>query len=243
MDTLIIAHRGASALAAHENTLEAFDIAISLGCEYAEFDIRSTKDKELIVFHNEDIHGKMINDLTYAELCDITKSDEYRVPLLQEVLFQCAGRIKLDIELKEVGYENRVIAMVKKLFSNEEFQIKSFWDTAVARTKCYDASIRAGLLLGLKDAGTQRRFNEYFPARRISACGADFISPHYKLVTKDFIKRMQKIGMDLYVWTVNNEAMIERLLSVPVRGIITDMPDKALEIRSELCGSETIENE
>ena len=48
MMTAIIAHRGASALATHENTLEAFQIAINLQADFAEFDIRRTKDHQLI---------------------------------------------------------------------------------------------------------------------------------------------------------------------------------------------------
>ena len=46
MMTVIIAHRGASALATHENTLEAFQIAINLQADFAEFDIRRTKDHQ-----------------------------------------------------------------------------------------------------------------------------------------------------------------------------------------------------
>ncbi|MBQ8413394.1 MAG: glycerophosphodiester phosphodiesterase, partial [Lachnospiraceae bacterium] len=38
MKPVIIAHRGASALARHENSLEAFQIAIDLGSDYVEFD-------------------------------------------------------------------------------------------------------------------------------------------------------------------------------------------------------------
>ena len=52
----IIAHRGASALAEHENTLESFEIAIDLECDMAEFDIRKTKDGKLIVFHDSCIY-------------------------------------------------------------------------------------------------------------------------------------------------------------------------------------------
>ena len=57
MMTAIIAHRGASALATHENTLEAFQIAINMQADFAEFDIRQTKDHQLIVFHNPDLNG------------------------------------------------------------------------------------------------------------------------------------------------------------------------------------------
>ena len=47
-ETMVIAHRGASALAPHENTLEAFQIAIDLKADMVEFDVRKTSDNILI---------------------------------------------------------------------------------------------------------------------------------------------------------------------------------------------------
>ena len=108
MMTAIIAHRGASALATHENTLEAFQIAINLQADFAEFDIRRTKDHQLIAFHNPDLNGTDIRQLTYDEICRITGAHGYRVPLLQEVLALCSGKMKLAIELKDTGYEQKI---------------------------------------------------------------------------------------------------------------------------------------
>ena len=57
-ETMVIAHRGASALAPHENTLEAFQIAIDLKADMVEFDVRKTSDNILIVFHDGTIDGR-----------------------------------------------------------------------------------------------------------------------------------------------------------------------------------------
>ena len=59
-ETMVIAHRGASALAPHENTLEAFQIAIDLKADMVEFDVRKTSDNILIVFHDGTIDGRKI---------------------------------------------------------------------------------------------------------------------------------------------------------------------------------------
>ena len=108
-ETMVIAHRGASALAPHENTLEAFQIAIDLKADMVEFDVRKTSDNILIVFHDETIDGRKIGDMTYNRINDIASKEGYRVPTLDEVLELCSGKICLDIELKESGYERRVI--------------------------------------------------------------------------------------------------------------------------------------
>ena len=161
--TMVIAHRGASALAYHENTLEAFQIAIDLHVDMVEFDVRRTRDNVLIVYHDPAIDGHRIYEMTYNRINDIASRSGYRVPALEEVLDLCKGKIKLDIELKESGYERRVIDMVKQRYGYGEFSIKSFKDRVSYNVKAIDPKIRTGLLLGRENVGFGVRLNEYFP--------------------------------------------------------------------------------
>lgn len=223
--TMVIAHRGASALAYHENTLEAFQIAIDLHADMAEFDVRRTRDNVLIVYHDPAIDGHRIGDMTYNRINDIASRSGYRVPMLEEVLDLCRGKIKLDIELKESGYERQVVDMVKQRFGYGEFSIKSFKDRVSYNVKAIDPRIRTGLLLGRENAGLGVRLNEYFPGRRMKKCGADFISPHYLLCTREYIRRMQKKNIPLYVWTVNDRKVMKKLIRQGVTAIISDRPD------------------
>ncbi len=232
MNPVIIAHRGASALAQHENTLEAFKIAIKLKADYAEFDIRKTKDNHLIVFHDDEIDGKPISSLTYDKLFSITSKDNYRVPLLSEVLELCKGKIKLDIELKEPGYEKRVIDKVTRLYRYDEFMMKSFNDNVVKAIHDYDPCIKTGLLLGKKGGSIKNKLHEFFPMGRLAACNADFVSPYYKLATPGFIKRMKLHNKPIYVWTVNRARYMGRAIMNHVDGIITDVPNVGIKVRA-----------
>lgn len=234
MKPVIIAHRGASALALHENSLEAFQIAIDIQADYVEFDIRKTKDDYLIIFHDDSYEGHPVSSLTYSELCLLTSRKGLYPPLFSEVLSLCKGKIKLDIELKEAGFEQRVVEMTKAGFSYNDFLIKSFLDFIVLSVKKFDKNVRSGLLTGVKNAAFPTRIREYFPERRLRLCQADFISPHYKFVTKGFIRRMQHQKKDIYVWTLNNDVLIDTFLKKPVTGIITDYPDTALKKRAIL---------
>src|SRR3982751_167704 len=92
--TLIVAHRGASAIAP-ENSLEAFEAAIAVGADMVEFDVRSTADGVLVVVHDP------LPLVRYADLDPMP-------PRLEEVVATCAGRIALDVELKEAGMEREV---------------------------------------------------------------------------------------------------------------------------------------
>ena len=51
------------------------------------------------------------------------------------------------------------------------------------------------------------------------------ISPHYKLVTSDFVKQYHKANVKVIPWTVNNKAEIEQLKALKVDGIISDYPN------------------
>ncbi len=223
--TLAIAHRGASALAEHENTLESFQIAMDLGADMVEFDVRKTSDDALIVYHDPTIDGKRVRDLTYNRINDIARQDGYRVPKLVEVLDLCRGKIHLDIELKESGYERSVVTLVKERYGYNEFSIKSFKDKVPYNVKSIDPRIRTGLLLGKENAGLGVRLNEYFPARRLKRCKADFVSPHYLLCTREYVRRLKREGYPVFVWTVNDEKIMDRMLALHVDGIISDRPD------------------
>lgn len=231
MQTQIIAHRGASFLAQNDNTLEAFSLAIDIGADYVEFDIRRTRDHNLIVFHDDTIDNRKISDMTYEQLCRRTLAKGYKVPLLIDVLSLCKGKIKLDIELKEAGYEDSVISLVKQFFDYEDYMMKSFIDNAVAKIKAIDPGIRAGLLLGMANGSVRRRIHEYFPERRLHSCHADFVSPHYQIATPMFIHRMHLRRYKVYVWTINDAALIGKYISRGADGIITDKPDAGIFLR------------
>ncbi|MBE5932246.1 MAG: glycerophosphodiester phosphodiesterase [Lachnospiraceae bacterium] len=233
MRTAIIAHRGASKLAGTDNTIESFSLAISLGADYVEMDVRQTKDKKLIVFHDDVIDNTPIKFLTYDELNKKVSEKNYSVPLFEDVLKLCQGKIKLDIELKETGYEFKVLSLVKKYFSYDGFMIKSFLDTAVKKVELLDKKVNTGLLLGYKKADVKRRVNEFLPKRRLKLLDVDFVSPHYKLVTWDYMLRMRLMKKKVYVWTVNDQTIMKKLLKKNVDGIITDSPDLAISIRDE----------
>lgn len=147
------------------------------------------------------------------------------MPTLDEVLELCSGKICLDIELKESGYERRVIDLVKGRFGYGEFSIKSFKDKVSYNVKAIDPRIKTGLLVGKKKAKLGVRLNEYFPERRMRRCKADFISPNYLLCTKKFVKRMKRKHIPVYVWTVNDPHWMRRMCRLGVDAVITDRPD------------------
>lgn len=228
--TKIIAHRGASALAHRENTLEAFEIAIDYHADMVEFDIRKTKDNQLIVFHDATIQGKTIHELTYAQMNELAKTEDYRVPLLVEVLELCQGKIELDVELKEAGYEEKVIEELCQRYDYDKFSIKSFNPAVPKRVKELDSNILTGLLVGQKHKNPSKFVKQFFPEEKMRKCKADFISPYYKIaMAPGFLSRMRKNNWPVHVWTVNEKKTIDSFILKEVDGIITDHIDYILK--------------
>lgn len=224
--TLIVAHRGAKSLAKIENTIESFQIAIDLNIKMVEFDVRRTKDNQLIVFHNPSIKKKKISDITYSELCDITRKHGYEVPRLIDVLRLCQGKIQLDVELKECGYEKEVISLVTSYFSYNQFIVKSFSDQVVKEVKQLDPNIFTGLLIGREKATLIERLQEIYPIKRLKDTNADFVAAHYHLVTRFLIYLCKKHKYEIFVWTVNEDKIYKRLIKQRVTAIVTDYPQK-----------------
>jgi glycerophosphoryl diester phosphodiesterase len=235
--TIIIAHRGGAQLGEIENTIKAFQKSISLGIPMAELDVRRTKDQHLVCYHDELIDGKCLASLDYAELLQISRSKGFDIPLIEEILKICGKKIKLDVEIKEEGYEADLISLIKRYLNYSEFIIKSFNDKSVAKVKMLDPNIKTGLLLEgeyFNRLLSIRKISEIFPEYRILKTRVDFVSPHFDLLRLGFIWRMKLLKKDIYVWTVNEEEMLETLFRKNLDAVITDKPDLALKVIQRL---------
>lgn len=233
---LVIAHRGASA-GMIDNTLEAFERAIEVGSDMIEFDVRRTADDQLVTLHDAELAGRPVASLTRDEIARILG---HRPPSLAEVLDLAKERIGLDVELKEDDYVERVMAALATRDSAHETVVTSFLESVVARVKQLNPEIKAGLLLGLESPRPylRTRLSEAFPVRRVQACGADFVAMHQRLAELGALRRAHSADYPVFVWTVNDDDALRRFLADGrVRGVITDVPEKALALRTETRAS------
>ena len=235
-NTLVIAHRGAS-IYAKENTIESFGRAIDLGADMIEFDVRRAKDHRLIAFHDELLEGKPIKELTFEEILKTARSRGYCPATFEEVLQYASGKIKLDVEIKEEGYEKEVVELLSKYFKKDQFVITSFYDSCIKRVKDDHPDIQAGLILGRSNPKNfmLTRLSEFFPSRRCREAKADFWVPHWRLLRFGFLDRAKRENRPIFVWTVNEQKMIWKLLrDERIDAIITDRPDLAVALRQKM---------
>lgn len=83
---------------APENSLEAFQLAIEMGCDWIECDVRLSKSGELIVIHDP------IDDPAAPTLADVLALDRQRVGLMIELKVDCVAEV-----LPLVAGEERIV--------------------------------------------------------------------------------------------------------------------------------------
>ena len=202
--TLICAHRGASAQLP-DNSLAAFEAAIAVGADMIEADVRRLADNTLVLSHDPAPAG----------------STPVR---LDDLVHLAAGRIALDLELKEAGYEERVLHAVDP--RPPGLILTSFLPDVVARLRELDPAVTTGLVIGPGDHGRDL-------LGRAAECGAQLLCPHVSLVTDAL--RSTTSG-SAHAGGVDGERArcAGGMLRNPAVGcVITDVPGLALAVRAD----------
>ena len=197
-----------------------------------EFDVRRTRDGELIAFHNARVGDAPVSSLTRDA---IAAAGGVRPPLLTEVLEICSGRIRLDVELKEDGYVPEVMTALKAAMEAGQLIVTSFLPPVIAQVKDTFPEVKTGLLVG--DGGPvtdlPARLRELYPVTLARKVRADYIAPHYRLASLGVIRRAAAAGMQCLVWTVNDPGRIRKYAAdTRIAAIITDEAAQALAIVS-----------
>jgi glycerophosphoryl diester phosphodiesterase len=224
---MVIAHRGAwgrrTPGAPAENSLEAFEAAIALGADMVELDVRRTRDGQLIVFHDARVKTLPTSSLPYEAFTAKGRRSS-RPPRLAEVLELTRDRIALNLEIKEAGYTEQTVALLRR-FDPEHYLVSSFLDDVVREAKTLAPELRTGLLVG---AGFR-----WALATRAPAARADCLVIHRRVASAAALSAASAAGVPCVVWTINAPRTLDRYLSSDaVEGVITDRPALALERRA-----------
>jgi glycerophosphoryl diester phosphodiesterase len=219
-DALIVAHRGAWG-PAPQNSLDAFDAAVQLGCDAIELDVRRTVDGQLVVVHDARVRGQSVGRLAHDEVR--ARMQDGQAPSLDQVLEHVGGRITLDVELKESGYVERAMDLIAGRLQPDQYVVTSFQDSVLAAVKRCGTEARTGLLLGRR-----RRMREL--ELTVRHTGVDFLAPHFSLALPGLLDWAHDRGLASWVWTVNDPRLL-RLLQADhrVAAVITDRPERAID--------------
>jgi glycerophosphoryl diester phosphodiesterase len=222
-----IGHKGADHIAPG-NTPASFDAALAAGVDMIEFDILP---------EHMDGTGELFLAHDYKHIAG--------APTLAEGLAHLAGdafgALHLDVDLKLPGYEERVCDALRAAGLAERTLISTMEEISLPIVRASAPEIR----LGWSIPQVRRNYlanpitkplakggvlwaRRVFPARvaaKVRAGAIDAVMSHWALVTPGFARAIQAAGAELYVWTVDDLALLRRLEATPgVTGIISNDP-------------------
>lgn len=258
----VIAHKGASGVAP-ENTMAAFQKALKLEVDQIELDVRNTADEEIIVFHDDrldriarDSLGNPVtgdvHDYTLAELQQLDVGSWFdpefaneRIPTLKQVLDSVDGQCKVLIEIKHMDHPHyhdfaeKLVSIVKSENNGEDWIIlQSYEEDYLEEVHQLDSLIQTKALVVGEDSAPLIAF--YLETRvhlgraakeddRLSA-----INPDWTTLSPRRIFRMHARGYEVYAYPVNERDDMIKMLNAGVDGIITDFPNRLIELRNEI---------
>ncbi|MFZ2804745.1 MAG: glycerophosphodiester phosphodiesterase [Patescibacteria group bacterium] len=199
---LILAHRGFRVPGISENTVPAFQSAIENGADGVEFDLRLSKDDELVVVHDANLHriagdAHKIVELTADELSEITLRHGGTIPTLNDVTAQVHEPALLDMEVKTLDVTEDLIAKLKTSTGlRDRTIVSSFHAPILARVKTEVPDVRTLLLvarwpLPLRGSRFLRKIE------RLAPWGIAFRLP---LLTHRRIRKLRDLGYKIGAW-------------------------------------------
>ena len=230
---LIIAHRGASYYAL-ENSFEAYDLALTQGADYLEFDMQMTKDDVLIVEHDKKPvygDGREIKDYLYSEIQQLKRQNEFGISsilTLQQVLAQYPTTpLYIETKNRRSGVEATLLKELQLAdrLNDETLIIQSFSEESLRLLRMQNNSIQLFQLFTA--IGTSILTREQL--RQVSEY-ANGIIVHHQAVTESLVKLAHEENLKVHVYTVNKPSQMKKLIKQKVDGIITDRPDILYEL-------------
>lgn len=250
--TLVIAHRGGAGLWP-ENTLRAFDGAVALGADVLETDVRSTSDGALVLIHDAAVDRTTdgrgpVGAMKLAELkrldagfrwtADGGRTFPFRgqgltVPTLEEALEKFPG-VRFNIEpkqesptlvaplcrlLRERGATTRVVVASFRLSTIEEFR-RECPEVATAASPSEATDFLARYKTGVADS-----MSPPMQALQVPEHGLGMT-----VLTRGFVEAAHRRNLAVHAWTVNDEEAMRRIIATGVDGVMTDYPDRLLEV-------------
>jgi glycerophosphoryl diester phosphodiesterase len=205
-----IGHGGASALAP-ANTLASFDVALHVGVDMLEFDVRGWGG-ELVLAHT------------------ILRARRGANVRLQEALAHLGARrfadIGLNVDVKHLGCETALLEQLARSNLLARTLISSQVPEVLDRVRALEPRVRTGISIGGRVARLSRRWQDW-RAQVLNGLASrrwDALMAQHRLVDASLLAEVQSRGSRLYAWTVNERQAIASLRAMGVHGITTADP-------------------
>lgn len=249
---LVFAHRGGGGLYP-ENTLEAFEYSAKMGVDVLELDVHSTADGALVVLHDRTVSRTTngqgeVNKLTLAEVkkldagfhfsTDGGRTFPFRgkgvtIPTLEEIFDRLpAQTFNVEPKQAEPSIISPLCEIIRSRRKTDRVIVGSFRQTAMDefRRACPEVATSATpsevtKFLAMYKTGIASAYTPPMQALQIPQKLGSM-----QIVTKDFVETAHRLNLQVHVWTINETTDMKNLIDAGVDGIMTDYPDRLLEL-------------
>jgi glycerophosphoryl diester phosphodiesterase len=224
-ELFLYAHRGASA-DAPENTLAAFRRALIAGADGIELDVHLSADGVPVVIHDDalerttDGHGAVA-----AHPLDVLQSLDAGswfapqfagepLPTLEETLCLLAGRLRLNLEVKDTRAGMAVLELLRQ-FPQAEAVVSSFDHRLLARLRRVAPDLALAVLA---------ESDWHLALGRARTLRASAFHPRADLVSRSLLAACRALRLPVFAWTVDDPGEARRLVRLGVDGLFTNDP-------------------
>jgi len=236
-NNIVIAHRGAwKKNNFPQNSIASLREAFTLKCYGAEFDVHFTKDRVIVVNHDDDFKGMTIADSTYAELCRKLHTNGEYIPTLESYLKEGMkqNNMKLILEIKmgrtpkkTLALTDAVVKMVKSLNADAWVEYISFSYAALQRILQLDPASKTAFLAEPGEEVSLEKLKED------GILQADY---HYTIYKEGgWFKKADAPGITINAWTVNEEKDMRWLIAENADFITTNEPELLFDVINSTC--------
>eukprot|EP00026_Physarum_polycephalum_P009714 Phypoly_transcript_09848.p1 GENE.Phypoly_transcript_09848~~Phypoly_transcript_09848.p1 ORF type:complete len:325 (+),score=31.00 Phypoly_transcript_09848:94-1068(+) len=251
---IVLAHRGSRVLAP-ENTLLAFQNALDFGADVIEMDVQLTKDKALVIFHDDRVDrvtnsSGRVADFTVAELQQLDVGYKFthnngtsfpfrgkglHIPTPEEV-FETFPDAYFNIEIKNPDL--LAADLLYSAITNKNMQhhvvIGGRWCPCIrhfrqisANQKIRTSACEGEVIPFLLHAflHTSHVWYSFFYPLQAQLLQIPTASGPYRLDTVAVFSALKHLGQHVHYWVINDPKEMARLLELGADGIITDRPD------------------
>ncbi len=225
-----LAHRGAHGPGVCENSLAAFERAVSLGFRYVETDVHATADGTLLAFHDETLdrvtdRSGPIAEQPYAAVRQARLGGTDPIPLLEDVLGTWPD-LRVNIDVKADPAAGPLLDVLARTRAFDRVCIGSFSDR---RTSWLRSVLPPGTATAYapREVAALRAASRGIPVRRrwLPPAACVQVPERYAglpVVDEAFVDAAHRRGLQVHVWTINEEADMRRLLDLGVDALVTD---------------------
>jgi glycerophosphoryl diester phosphodiesterase len=224
------AHRG-GASEVPENTLPAFEHAVRLGYRYVETDVHVTADGVLLAFHDDVLdrvtdRTGVIGELAWSDVSKARVDGVEPIPLFEDLLGSFPG-LRVNVDPKHDAAVEPLAEVLRRCDAASRVCVGAFSDERLERIRALVPGICTSLgPLGTLHLGLAAQQGDAAGIGELPAPCAQ-VPPSYgdtEIVTDAFVAEAHRRGMQVHVWTIDEEPEMLRLLDLGVDGIMTDRP-------------------